>query len=70
MKKGMKNPVMANNSFVKSVQNNMKSMMGDRPGAPEKMKKLDAYMSNDGESAERFSVKLTSGLDKKAFPVK
>lgn len=66
----MKNPVMSNNSFVKQGQNNIKSMMGDRPGAPAEMKKFNAYMSNNENTVNATVSKLTAGLDKKAFPVK
>jgi cytochrome c peroxidase len=33
------------------------------------MKKFNANMSNDGESAKAACHSLTKGLDKKAFPV-
>lgn len=65
-----KNEVMNNNAFVKREQEVMKSMMGDRPGAPAEMKKFNAYMSNSGEKAQESCRSLTQGLDKKAFPVK
>lgn len=64
------NEVMSNNAFVKKEQENMKSMMGDRPGASPQMKKFNAYMSNNGEYAQECARKVTEGLDKKAFPVK
>ncbi len=63
----MKNEVMSNNAFVKKEQNKMKSMMGDRPGAPGEMKKFNAYMSNDGEDAQRYASNLK--MDD-AFPIK
>lgn len=63
----MKNSVMSNNNFVKSEQNKMKRMMGDRPGAPAEMKKFNAHMSNNGEDAQAYARKLN--LDD-AFPVK
>lgn len=66
----MKNEVKSNNEFVKNEQANLKSMMGDRPGAPAEMKKFNAFMSNNGEVAQESARKLTAGLDKKAFPVK
>lgn len=63
----MKNPVMANNAFVRKEQSKMAAKMGDRPGAPSEMKKFNAYMSNNGEDAQAYARKL--GLDD-AFPVK
>lgn len=66
----MKDNVKSNNSFVKAQQARMAGMMGDRPGVPKEGKKFDAYMCNDGDAAESMARKLTSGLDKKAFPVK
>jgi hypothetical protein len=63
------NEVMKKNAFVKAEQQQMKSMMGDKPSIPSEMKKFNAYMSNDGEKAQESCRKLTSGLDKKAFPV-
>jgi hypothetical protein len=65
----MKNPVQANNAFVKAEQAKMKSRMGDRPGAPAEMKHFDAFMSNSGEKAKESARKLCSGLDE-AFPLK
>ena len=41
--------------------------MGDRPKVPAEMKKFNAYMSNDGEDAEKLAGRL--GLDA-AYPVK
>lgn len=68
--KDKKNSVMSNNEFVKREQQIMKSMMGDRPGAPAEMKRFNAYMSNNGNCAQECAVDATKGLDKKAFPVK
>lgn len=64
------NMVMSKNEFVKQEQKVLKSMMGDRPGAPAPMKKFNAYMSNNGEYAQECTRSITKGLDKKAFPVK
>lgn len=64
----MKNPVMSNNAFVKGVGSKMKSMMGDRPGAPASMKHFNAAMSNNGEEAKKSADKLCSGMDD-AFPL-
>lgn len=66
----MKDEVMSNNAFVKKGQNNMKSMMGDRPGAKPEAKHFNAYMCNDGDLAQKMARDLTAGMDKKAFPVK
>lgn len=65
----MKDDVMAKNAFVKAEQARMKSMMGDRPVQKAEAYKFNAYMSNDGDHAKEMTHKLTSGLDKKAFPV-
>lgn len=64
------NEVMEKNRFVKREQETLKSMMGERPGAPEEMRKFNAYMVNNGERAQEYARTLTEGLDKKAFPVK
>ncbi|HHF7341053.1 TPA: hypothetical protein ACPSKZ_000680 [Legionella anisa] len=61
--------VQSNNAFVRSEQAKMKKMMGNRPGCPPEMKKFDAFMSNNGETAQESARKLTKGLDD-AFPVK
>lgn len=63
----MKNDVMSNNAFVRKEQAKQKRMMGDRPGAPKEMRKFNAYMSNDGDDAQRYARGV--GLDD-AFPVK
>lgn len=65
----MKNEVMSDNAFVKKGQNQMKSMMGDRPGVKPDMKHFNANMVNDGDLAQKAARSLTKGLDK-AFPVK
>lgn len=65
----MKDSVSANNAFVKSGQNRMASQMGGKPSIPGEAYKFDACMSNDGDHAQSFAKKLTSGIDK-AFPVK
>lgn len=64
------NKVAANNAFVKREQDVIKSMMGDRPVLKAEAKKFNAYMCNNGESAEQFGRELTKDIDKKAFPVK
>ncbi len=65
----MNEDVMKKNAFVKAEQEKMKTMMGDRPQQKAEAYKFNAYMCNDGEGAQEFGRKLTSGLDKKAFPV-
>lgn len=59
----------AKNAFVKRQEDGMLTMMGVRPTVPAKMERFDAYMSNNGDSAQSFCDKLTAGIDKKAFPV-
>lgn len=66
----MKNDVMSNNAFVKQEQNTMKQMMGDRPGVKPEYNKFNANMVNDGDLAQKIARKVTTGLEKKAFPVK
>jgi hypothetical protein len=61
--------VQSNNAFVKAEQAKMKTRVGDRPGAPAEMKHFDAFMSNDGDNAQRSARKLCSGMDD-AFPLK
>lgn len=63
------NSVEKKNAFVKREQATLKTMMGDRPGAPAEMKRFNAFMSNNGATAQASARKLTEGLDKKAFPV-
>lgn len=61
--------VESNNAFVKREQMRMRTMMGGRPAVPREMKEFDAYMSNDGEAAQKFTRDLTRGIDD-CFPVK
>jgi hypothetical protein len=61
--------VQSNNEFVKREQAKLKAKMGNRPGAPAEMKKFNAFMSNDGESAQDFGRKACKGLDD-AYPLK
>lgn len=65
----MKNPVQANNAFVKAEQAKMRARMGDRPGAPAEMQKFNAFMSNNGERAQESARKICKDLDD-AFPLK
>ena len=61
--------VQSNNAFVKAEQMRMKSKMGNRPVMKKEMEEFNAYMSNDGATAQDFARKLCSGLDD-AFPLK
>jgi hypothetical protein len=61
--------VQSNNAFVRAEQAKMRSKMGGKPSIPAEMKDFCAYMSNDGEHAQEFGRKLTSGMED-AFPVK
>lgn len=61
--------VQSNNAFVKKEQMKLRGMMGNRPGAPPEMKHFDAFMSNDGDNAQRSARKLCSTLED-AFPLK
>ena len=65
----MKNDVLSNNAFVKAEQEKQRRMMGDRPPQRAEAYKFDAYMCNNGESAQDYGKKLTKGIDD-AFPVK
>jgi hypothetical protein len=61
----------SNNEFVKKQQA-MTAGMGMKTSVnlAEKYTNIDACMISDGEHAQEFARKLTSGFDKKAFPVK
>ncbi len=61
--------VQSNNAFVRAEQAKMKDKMGNRPMMKKEMEEFNAYMSNDGESAQEFGRKLCKGLDD-AFPLK
>ncbi len=63
------NMVEKKNAFVRREQDSMKSMMGGKPAIPKEMERFNAFMSNNGEEAQKFARELTGGLDKKAFPV-
>jgi hypothetical protein len=60
----------ANNAFVKKQMAMLSPMGGKAPKLEEKYMHFDSCMINDGEHAQEFGRKLTSGLDKKAYPVK
>jgi hypothetical protein len=61
--------VESNNAFVKREEMKLRSKMGNKPVMPKEMYEFDAYMSNDGASAQEFARDLTRGIDD-AFPVK
>ena len=60
----------ANNAFVKKQQAQVAGMGGKAPDLKAEAMNFNAYQCNNGEHAQEFGRKLTSGLDKKAFPVK
>jgi hypothetical protein len=60
----------SNNAFVKSHEAMTMSMGGKMPNLEERYQNFDSCMVNDGKHAQEFGRKLTSDLDKKAFPVK
>lgn len=60
----------ANNAFVKKEQATLKSMAGKPPSLKAEAMKFNAYQCNNGEHAQELGRKLTSGLEKKAYPVK
>lgn len=60
----------ANNAFVKSQQAQVAGMAGKDANLKADCMKFNAQMMNTGEHAQSFASSLTSGLDKKAFPVK
>lgn len=70
MKNSNESVYSSNNSFVKSQQAKTSSMAGKDPVLPEEAMKFNAYQVIDGKYATNLAGKLTSGLDKTAFPVK
>lgn len=61
----------ANNAFVKKHEAMAASMgMKKSVNLEGKYMNFDACMISDGEHAQEFGRKLTSGIDEKAFPVK
>ncbi len=59
-----------NDNFVKKQQAELARHAGKAPMMKAEMMDFCSYMSNDGMHAQELAVKLTSGLDKVAFPVK
>lgn len=60
----------ATDAFVKKVQNGQAKYAGKEPKLKGEAMEFNAYMCNNGMHAQDLAVKLTSGLDKTAFPVK
>ena len=56
-------------AFVKRVQAEQSRNGGVPPKLEAKAMEFNAYMCNNGEHAQELARKLTSGLDKVAFPV-
>lgn len=61
--------IQGKNQFVKKEQEMLAAKMGNRPALPGEMKKFNAFMSNNGESAEAAGKKVAGSLDD-AFPLK
>jgi len=57
------------NAFVKSEQASKDKYAGRKPIMKGELMEFNANMQNTGEWAQEFGKKLTSGLDKVAFPV-
>lgn len=60
----------SSDAFVKKGQAAVVGMAGKNPNLKSEAMEFNAYMCNNGEHAQEFGRTLTSGLDKKAFPVK
>lgn len=60
----------AADAFVKREQAAVKPMAGKDPKLQAKFMEFNAEMVSDGKHAQSFARSLTSGLDKKAFPVR
>jgi len=60
----------SNDAFTKKMQAEQAKHAGKNPVLKPESMRLDAYMCNNGKNAQEFARKLTSGLDKAAFPVK
>lgn len=59
-----------NNAFVREHQAMTASMGGKSPDLEGRYMDFDSCMVSDGAHAQEFGRSLTSGLDKKAYPVK
>ena len=60
----------ATNAFVKSHEAMQATMGGKAPNLEARYMNFDSCMISDGEHAQMFARDLTTGLDKKAYPVK
>jgi len=60
---------MGKDAFVKSQQAKVDKYAGKKPEMKADMFEFNANMQNNGKWAQDFGKKLTSGLDKVAFPV-
>lgn len=60
----------AKNQFVKKIQSEQNMHAGKEPMLKGEAMEFNAYMCNNGMHAQELASKLTSGLDKVAFPVK
>lgn len=58
------------NAFVKRQEDMQKNIEGKAPNMKEESMNFNAYMCNNGMHAQEFARDLTTGLDKKAFPLK
>ena len=56
-------------AFVKSEQSKLSPYYGRKPVMTGELMEFNANMQNTGEWAQDLGKKLTSGLDKVAFPV-
>lgn len=60
----------SNNAFVRKQQSMLATMGGKAPNLEARYMNFDACMINEGEHAQELGRKLTSSMDKKAYPVK
>lgn len=60
----------SNNAFVKNHEAMTATMGMHHANLEERYMNFDSCMISDGEHAQEFGRHLTTGLDKKAFPVK
>ena len=57
-------------AFVKASQAKTAPLGGKAPILEDRYMKFDACMINNGAHAQEFGIRLTEGLDKRAFPVR
>lgn len=58
------------NAFIKNHQAMTATMGAKAPNLEERYMNFDSCMVSDGEHAQELARDLTTGLDKKAYPVK